>query len=133
MIQYITAYIAAGVMFLVFDLVWLGLVAKDVYGSRLGDLMATSVNIPAAVMFYALYLLGVVIFAINPALQTGDWKTALIWGSLFGFFCYMTYELTSLAVIQDWPASLVWIDIVWGTLLTGAVATTAYFITKIIL
>ncbi len=131
MIQYIIAYIAAGVMFIIFDLVWLGIIGRDLYVSKLGNLMAQDVVIPAAVLFYLMYLTGIVLFAIHPAFLTGSWKTALIWGALFGFFCYATYELTNWAVIRDWPASLVLIDIVWGVVLTGAVATTAYLITKL--
>lgn len=117
-------------MFVIFDLVWLGIIGKELYSSKLGALMATEVVVPAAVLFYLMYLAGIVIFAIHPALITGEWKTALLWGALFGFFCYATYELTNWAVIQGWPASLVLIDIAWGVFLTGGVAVTAFLITK---
>ena len=123
MTQYIIAYVAAGVAFVIIDLLWLGLVARDVYQTKLGPLMAQEIVIPAAAIFYALYLAGIIIFAVHPALQAGSWQTALIWGALFGFFCYMTYELTNWAVIEGWPSSLVLIDIVWGTVLTASVAS----------
>jgi len=131
MTQYIIAYIASGVVFIIFDLLWLGVIGKDLYASKLGSLMTENIVIPAAGLFYCMYLAGILLFAIHPALQTGSWKTAMVWGALFGFFTYATYELTNWAVIRDWPASLVAIDILWGVVLTSAVATTAYLITKL--
>jgi uncharacterized membrane protein len=132
MIQYITAYVAAGFAFIIIDLLWLGLVAKDLYKARLGSLMATDIVVPAAALFYLTYLFGIIIFAVHPALQSGSWQTAAIWGALFGFFCYMTYELTNWAVIQGWPASLVLTDIIWGTVLTASVSVASYLITRLI-
>jgi len=128
MTQYLLAYIAAGVAFIIIDLAWLGIVAKDLYAKKLGSLMATEVVVPAAALFYLLYLLGIVIFAVHPALQAGSWKIALMWGALFGFFCYMTYELTNWAVIEGWPSSLVLVDILWGVVLTASVSTVAYLV-----
>ncbi len=131
MTQYIIAYIATAISFLVIDLLWLGVFAKEFYYSRLGALAADPVNVTAAAIFYALYIAGILIFAVHPAMQTGSWKTALMWGALFGFFCYMTYELTNWAVINNWPSSLVFVDILWGVVLTGATATFGYLITKL--
>lgn len=133
MIQYIIAYIAGAIAFTVIDLLWLGLIAKDLYKDRLGDLMATQIVLPAGILFYFLYIFGIIIFAVHPALTADSWKVAAMWGALFGFFCYMTYELTNWAVIQNWPASLVLTDIVWGTVLTSLVATASFLITKLLI
>lgn len=122
MTTYITAYIAAIIFFLVIDMLWLGGVAKKIYGRQLGKLMTRNIRWGAAGVFYALYILGVVIFAIRPAIDAQSLMTALTLGALYGFFCYMTYDLTNLATLKDWPEKLIWIDIPWGTALTGAAA-----------
>lgn len=133
MIQYVVAYISTTVVFFAIDFVWLNYLAKDLYQDKIGHLLASSFNIPAAVGFYLLFIIGIVIFAIAPALQSGEWKTALVYGILFGFFTYATYDLTNLATLRDWPLSIVIIDLLWGMFITGASATLGYLLTKIIL
>jgi len=101
MTAYIIPYFATLVFFLVVDMIWLGGIAK---------------------IFYVLYILGVVIFAIRPAIVADSLMTGLMLGALYGFFCYMTYDLTNLATLKGWPEKLIWIDIPWGTVLTGTAA-----------
>lgn len=125
--QYIAAFFGAGAAFLLLDLLWLGVIAQKHYHAQMGSLLAEQFNIPAAAAFYIFYLTGVVIFAIAPALAGGSIVQAAWRGALFGFFCYATYDLTALAVIKDFPQRLAMIDIVWGTVLTGAAAAAGYW------
>jgi len=129
--QYIASFFGAGAAFLVLDLLWLGVVAQRHYQSQMGSLLADQFNIPAAAAFYAIYLTGVVIFAIAPALAGGSIVQAAWRGALFGFFCYATYDLTALAVIRDFPQRLAIVDIVWGTVLTGSAAAAGYGAAKL--
>lgn len=99
-------YAATLFVMLAADLVWLGVLARKLYAQALGPLLAPSPNLPAAAAFYLLYPLGMMVFVIAPSLASGSWTQALIRGALFGFFAYMTYEFTNLALIRDWPAAL---------------------------
>jgi len=128
--QYLAAYIATAVVFLFIDYLWLAHIAKNFYSSRLGHLLADNPNLGVAAVFYAVYVIGVVIFAVAPALQSGTWKTALIYGALFGFFCYATYDMTNLATLKNWPVTVVVVDVIWGTVLTGTSAVLGYLIVK---
>ena len=123
------AYGATALVFFGLDFLWLGTVANSFYRGQLGPLMAEQVNIPVAALFYALYVVGLVIFAVAPALAAGSWKTALMYGALFGFFAYATYDLTNLATLRDWPVALTLVDLLWGTALSGMSATLGYLIT----
>jgi uncharacterized membrane protein len=126
-IQYFWTYLVTTAIFFAIDMVWLGLISVNLYREQMGDLMRQSVNWYAGVGFYLIYIVGIIIFVINPAIKSGSWQQALIYGALFGFFCYATYDLTNLAVINNWPLKLTFIDIAWGTILTGSVATISYF------
>ena len=122
MTRYLIAYGAAAVVFLAADFVWLGIVAKDLYRAQIGHLLAPDFRPLPAVAFYLMYLAGVVYFAILPALATGRWQDAIIPGAVLGFLCYGTYDFTNWAVMRDWPASVTFIDLAWGTALTAAAA-----------
>ena len=124
---YIYAYIGSGAAFLLLDLLWLGLIAQGFYQRQMGGLMAESFNILAAIVFYAIYLLGILIFAVSPALESGGLLNALLTGGAFGFFCYATYNLTNLAVMRNYPAKLAVVDIVWGTILTAVASGAGFF------
>jgi len=119
-------------VFLLVDLVWLGFVAKDFYKNQLGALMRTDPIWWAAILFYLLFIIGILYFAVLPAVAVGAWTRALTLGALFGFFTYMTYDLTNYALITGWPFSLIAIDILWGSFLTGTVATASFFIARLI-
>jgi uncharacterized membrane protein len=88
--------------------------------------MAEQIVWPVAILFYLLFIAGLVYFAVRPALDVGGWRRALLLGAAFGFLTYMTYDLTNLATLQDWPATLTAVDIAWGTLLGATVATASY-------
>ncbi len=127
---YLTAYIATTVAFLVFDFVWLAFIAKKFYRTQLGSLMKEKVNFLIAGGFYAVFTIGIVYFAVAPALEAQEWQLAMINGALFGFFTYATYDLTNMATIRDWPAKMSIVDMAWGTSLTSATATIGYLTTR---
>lgn len=121
-------YFVSVPVFFAIDMVWLGFVARTFYQTRLGHLLAESVNWPIAISFYLIFLVGLLIFAIAPALAAGDGQRALIYGALFGFFTYATYDLTNWSTLRDWPASVALADMVWGTILSASVAYLTYLI-----
>lgn len=109
-------------IFLALDLLWLGVVAKNLYRQQLGHLLGPDVNWPAAVLFYLVFIAGVVFFVVRPALESGDATRALTHGALFGFVAYATYDLTNHATMRDWPPLVTVVDLAWGSVLTAAVA-----------
>lgn len=123
---YITAYLSTLVVFVLFDMAWLGTMASRFYRPTLGDIMLAGVNLPAGIAFYLIYPVGLVYFAILPALKSGSLAQAMLSGALFGFFTYITYDLTNQATLRNWTTQLTLIDAGWGTLL-GAIAATAGF------
>jgi len=129
----ILAYLLTAVVFFAIDLTWLGLIAKNLYRKYLGGFLSDTVNWTAAFVFYALFIVGIFIFSILPAVEKNSFSHAVIMGALFGFFTYATYDLTNLATLKNWPLTIVYIDIIWGTILTGLVAAAGYLITKKIL
>ncbi|WP_416879136.1 DUF2177 family protein [Litorimonas sp.] len=120
---YLIAYISTLIAFFALDMLWLGLIARKFYANQLGSLMADSPNWLVAIVFYAMYIVGIVFFAIRPAIEAEQVLKATLYGALFGFFCYATYDLTNLATLRDWPTKMVFVDILWGIILTGSCAT----------
>ena len=116
--SWVAQYAVAIVAFTVLDVIWLGTVAKDLYAAHIGHLLAPKANLPAAVAFYAIFLAGLVFFVIHPAIAEGSWTKALLVGAAFGFVTYATWDLTNLAVLKDFPFSIVPIDMAWGTIAT---------------
>lgn len=131
--QYIVVYLLSVPVFFIIDMIWLGLVAPGFYKSQIGHLMSPVINWPVAIIFYLLFLIGLVIFAILPALEAHEWTHALMYGALFGFFTYLTYDLTNWSTLRDWPALVSIVDILWGTFLSASVATITYFLVTTIL
>lgn len=117
-------------VFFVIDMAWLGFIAKDLYRKHLSAFLSDQVNWPAAIVFYLLFMVGVFIFAIMPAVEKDSVRSAMLLGGLFGFFTYATYDLTNLATLKNWPLTIVFIDVVWGVVLTGLVATAGFYIVK---
>jgi uncharacterized membrane protein len=118
--------IAYGVCVLVMgglDWLWLTNTSQPLYQRMLGSMLADNPNMTVAVIFYLLYIVGILIFAVRPALASGDWKTAALFGGLFGFFCYTTYDLTNLATLKVWSLKISLIDMAWGTFLTATAAS----------
>jgi uncharacterized membrane protein len=121
-------YAIALPVFFAIDMIWLGLVAKDFYRAQIGALMKPEVNWAAAVVFYLIFIAGLVVFVISPAVEKASWKHALLFGALFGLVCYATYDLTNLAVAKDWPLLVTIVDMIWGTVLAASVSIVTYFI-----
>lgn len=119
--------VAGGIMGII-DAIWLSVVANKFYKSQLGPLLLEKPNMVAAVLFYVIFVIGVVVFAVMPAVAAGDWKLALGLGALLGLVTYATYDLTNLATLKDFPVKVVIVDLIWGVVLTGTVATLTYLV-----
>ena len=126
----IISYLLTTVVFFAVDMTWLGFITKDIYKKYLGNFLSDKVNWPAAIIFYLLFIIGIFYFAILPAIEKNSLPKAIIAGALFGFFTYATYDLTNLATLKNWPLPIVFIDIIWGAVLTGIVSTAGYYIVK---
>lgn len=118
--QFAKHYLITLVVFTLIDLVWLLVISKRLYQEKIGHLMADTVNLPAAAIFYLLYILALVFFVINPAVDKKSVLYALGAGAFFGLVAYGTYDLTNLATLKGWPASLTVIDLIWGSFVTGS-------------
>ena len=127
MLQYILLYLVVLGSFFVIDMIWLGLVAKNFYKKQLGFIMAAKVNWPAAIIFYLLFIIGLVFFVIYPSLGQDSWFYAFLTGAFFGMICYATYDLSNLATLKDWPPVVTIVDLVWGSLLSGTLTIIGYF------
>ena len=121
--KYMAAYAGTAVVMVALDMLWLVVIAKTLYQQEIGHLMAEKAIVPVAVLFYAVYALGLVIFAVAPHAENTGWGKTLVMGALFGFFAYATYDLTNLATLRDWPVRLTLIDIAWGTFVSAVAAT----------
>lgn len=127
---FLKTYFVALPVFFAVDMVWLGLVAKSFYRKHIGFLMRPQPNWTAAVVFYLLFIAGIVFFAILPGREAASLGKAVLYGALFGFFTYATYDLTNLATVRDWPLIVTIVDLVWGTLLCGTVSLVTAWITS---
>jgi len=121
-------YVLTFAVFLVIDLIWLGLVARGFYQEHIGFLMKTDVNWTAAIIFYLIFIAGLLFFVLYPALDRGSWVFALLAGAFFGFITYSTYDLTNLATLKDWPLAVTLVDIAWGTVLGASVSVISFFL-----
>lgn len=126
--MFLKLYAIALPVFFAIDMLWLGLLARSFYQNQIGHLMKSPVNWSAAIIFYLLFLVGLVVFVIAPALEKKDWLLALGKGALFGLITYATYDLTNLATLKNWPLTVVWVDLIWGTVLAASVSVITFFI-----
>lgn len=126
--MFIKIFLIALPVFFAIDMIWLGLIAKGFYAKQIGFLMKSDINWASAVIFYFIFIAGLVFFVISPALQKESWFNALVVGALFGFVTYATYDLTNLATLKNWPFVLTIVDLAWGTTLAASVSTITYFI-----
>ena len=115
-------YLIALGIFLAIDMLWLTVIAKQLYADRLGYLMAPKPNLLAALAFYLLFVVGLMVFVIQPALVSGSWLQALLAGLFFGLVTYATYDLTNLATVKDWPWGVTVVDLAWGGILATSVS-----------
>ncbi len=118
---FLTLYLISVPVFFLIDMIWLGVVARDFYQNKIGQLLG-EVNWVAAIIFYLVFLVGLTFFAIYPAVLADKLLQACIYGALFGFFTYATYDLTNLATLKSWPLSVTLVDMMWGTVLGATVA-----------
>lgn len=121
-------FLIAFAAFFVIDMLWLGVVARGFYRRRLGTLMRRDVNWFAAAVFYLIFIAGLVVFVIDPAVDAGSWSDAIVRGGFFGLVTYATYDLTNLATLRDWPLALTFVDIAWGIVLASSVAGITYWV-----
>ena len=126
----VCAYLTALLTFILADFAWLSTMSSRLYKPVLGDILLPKFSVMPAVAFYLLYPLGLVIFAIGPALKTGNVSTALLFGTLFGLFTYGTYDLTNQATLRNWTTSLSLIDMAWGGVLGAITAVSAFLVTS---
>lgn len=114
------------------DIVWLGIIAKNFYAQQIGFLMRPDIQWPAAILFYLLYIAGLVFFVILPARAGGSWLSVLASGALFGLIAYATYDLSNLATLKGWPVVLTIADLAWGAVLSGTVSLATFLIANIL-
>lgn len=121
-IFFMKLYLLTVPVFFAIDMLWLGYASRGFYKDNIGHLMSPTVNWPAAFLFYFVFIAGILVFAVAPALREGSLGKAALYGGLFGFFTYATYDLTNLATLTDWPVKVVVVDISWGVILCSSVA-----------
>lgn len=126
--MFIKHFIIALPVFFVIDMVWLVLVAKKFYQEQIGFLMRPDINWVAAIIFYLLFIAGLVIFVISPAVQKHSWIHAILYGAFFGLITYATYDLTNLATLKDWPVLVTVVDLIWGSVLAASISLITYLI-----
>jgi uncharacterized membrane protein len=126
--MFMKLFLIALVVFTAIDMVWLVLVAKNFYRNQIGFLMKPDINWTAAIIFYLLFIAGLVTFVISPAILKHSWVQALLFGALFGLITYATYDLTNLATMKEWPLLVTIVDLAWGMVLSASVSLVTYLI-----
>jgi uncharacterized membrane protein len=130
MAYYLKLYLATLVAFFAIDMIWLGLVARTFYRKQLDFLLAPNTNWIAAIVFYLLFILGILVFVVVPGLENDSLKTTLLRAALFGLITYATYDLTNLATVKDWPVLVTVVDLVWGVVLSVTVSLVSFGVGK---
>lgn len=132
MLTFIELFIISFIMFIVVDLIWLGFIAKDLYRKYLGDFLSPNPNWKAAIVFYVLFIVFLVIFVLLPGVDKQSLTYVMLYGAMFGFITYATYDLTNLATLKNWPIQITVIDLMWGTFLGFSVSTLSYLVFNLI-
>ena len=127
---YVIAYVATGLVFLAIDAIWLTVAAQRLYRPLMGEMLVESFRFAPAALFYFIYIAGIVVFAIAPALVTDRWTTATSYGAFLVLFAYATYDLTNQATLRNWPVIVTIADLCWGTFLTAVAATAGFLIAR---
>lgn len=128
--MFLKLYAIALPVFLALDLIWLGLVARRFYRERIGWMLRDSPDWVPALLFYALFVAGVVFFVVGPALEKQSWRHALFAGAAFGLVTYAAYDLTNQALTRDWPWVVTVVDLAWGAVLSATVATVTFLVAR---
>jgi uncharacterized membrane protein len=126
--MFLKLFLIALPVFFAIDMAWLVFVAKKFYQEQIGFLMKPDINWFAAIIFYLLFITGLVIFVISPAVEKHSWVHAILSGALFGLVTYATYDLTNLATVKDWPLLVTVVDLIWGTVLAASISVITYII-----
>jgi len=126
--MFIKVFIIAIVIFFAIDMVWLGFVANKFYQKQIGFLMKSEPNRVAAVIFYLIFVAALTVFVIIPAIEKESAWHAVLYGGFFGLATYATFDLTSLALIKDWPLTITIVDLIWGTTLSVLVSVLTYIV-----
>jgi len=124
--RFVVAYIVTAIVFLGLDAIWLSQIALGMYRRELGGLLLDKPNLPIAGLFYLLFVVGIVVLAILPALNGGTWINALLLGAVLGLVAYGTYDITNLSTLRNWSLTVTLADLAWGTALTAVSATLGY-------
>ena len=127
MLKYVLAYGATALAFCALDFAWLTVVAPKFYQAQIGALLMERPNLLPALAFYVLYVAGLVIFCVAPALESGAWTRAMVLGALLGLVAYTTYDLSNLATLKGWSTSLSLVDMCWGAVASAGASTCGYF------
>ncbi|MES2138525.1 MAG: DUF2177 family protein [Bacteroidota bacterium] len=126
--MFLKLFFTALPIFIAFDISWVGFLAKDFYRDQIGFLMKPNINWLATIFFYFLFITGLVLFVIQPALEKHSWTHTLLFGAIFGLVTYATFDLTNLALLKNWPVLVTIIDLIWGMFLSALVSLLTYFI-----
>lgn len=123
-------YLAALATLAILDALWLGVVSREFYKARLGQLLLDQPLWWAAILFYLIHAAGVAVFAVPPAVAAGTWTAAVLYGALFGFCVYAAYDLTNLATLRGWPMAVSLVDLAWGAVVTAAATLVAFLVVR---
>lgn len=126
--MFIKLYLIALPVFFIIDMIWLVLIARKFYSEQIGFIMRPDINWVAAIIFYLLFIAGLVTFVISPAFEKHSWIHAAVFGAFFGLVTYATYDLTNLATLKDWPVLVTVVDLIWGAFLAASISLITYFI-----
>ena len=130
MFYYLKLYLVTLLAFFAVDMLWLGVVARTFYRKHLGFLLAPTPNWTAAIIFYLLFIVGILVFVVVPGLKEDSLRSTLLRAALFGLITYATYDLTNLATVKDWPVIVTVVDLIWGTVLSMAVSFAGFMAGK---
>jgi uncharacterized membrane protein len=128
MTRYAIAYLTTLVVFLAVDFVWLSSMANVLYKPILKDILEPNFRLAPAIVFYLLFPMGLVIFGVAAGIRSGNWTDALLYGALFGFFAYATYDLTNHATLKNWETKLTVLDMIYGAVASGVAAAAGYYV-----
>ena len=129
-VQFLKLYAATAAVFFALDLTWLGVVAKEFYRAQLGHLVRSDTQWVPALLFYLIYVAAAIVLCVQPAVERQSVARAIGTGALFGLAAYAAFDLTSLALLKDFPATVAVVDLAWGTVLTGSVCGASYLVAR---
>lgn len=123
-------YVVALVVLAILDGLWLGVVSREFYKARLGHMLLDQPIWSVAILFYLIHAAGIAVFAVPPAVDTGTWTSALLYGGLFGFCVYAAYDITNLATLRGWPMAVSAVDLAWGAVATAATTLVTFLVVR---